>query len=140
MKIGRRAMGALSVRYGTQYVTGNIAEAICKFFNNDKFSFFFLFRKLINNLFSDLATGTSIDWVKETLKVPLVYCYEFRDRGAFGFLLPTNQILPNNQEVMDSIVELILQAKRFGYLNNSVSLKASLFNIFIMALVLLRSL
>ena len=30
MKIGRRAMGALSVRYGTQYVTGNIAEAICK--------------------------------------------------------------------------------------------------------------
>lgn len=32
MKIGRRAMGALSVRYGTTYVTGNIAEAICKYF------------------------------------------------------------------------------------------------------------
>lgn len=31
MNIGRRAMGALSVRYGTQYVTGNIAEAICKY-------------------------------------------------------------------------------------------------------------
>lgn len=30
VNIGRRAMGALSVRYGTQYVTGNIAEAICK--------------------------------------------------------------------------------------------------------------
>lgn len=31
MQIGRRAMGALSVRYGTQYTSGNIAEAICKY-------------------------------------------------------------------------------------------------------------
>lgn len=30
VNIGRRAMGALSVRYETQYVTGNIAEVICK--------------------------------------------------------------------------------------------------------------
>ncbi|KAI5642824.1 zinc carboxypeptidase domain-containing protein [Phthorimaea operculella] len=93
MNIGRRAMGALSVRYGTQYTTGNIAEAIY------------------------LAAGTSIDWVKEALQVPLTYCYEFRDKGEFGHLLPADQILPNNQEVWDSILEMIHQAKRFGYLN-----------------------
>ncbi|XP_075982738.1 zinc carboxypeptidase-like [Anticarsia gemmatalis] len=98
MQIGRRAMGALSVRYGTQYTTGNIAEAIY------------------------FATGTSVDWVKERLHVPLVYCYELRDRGTYGHLLPPEQILPTSEEVMDSIVEMIIQAKRFGYMNyNSAS-------------------
>ncbi|XP_047512876.1 zinc carboxypeptidase-like [Pieris napi] len=97
MNIGRRAMGALSVRYGTQYVTGNIAEAIY------------------------LATGGSIDWVKEALNIPLVYCYEFRDKGQYGFLLPADQIIPNSEEVLDSIVDLIFQAKRFGYMNSANS-------------------
>nr|XP_034834190.1 zinc carboxypeptidase-like [Maniola hyperantus] len=92
INIGRRAMGALSVRYGTQYVTGNIAEAIYK------------------------ATGGCIDWVKERARVPLVYCYELRDKGDDGFLLPEDQILPNNQEVMDSVIEMVHQAKRFGYM------------------------
>ncbi|XP_013135531.1 PREDICTED: zinc carboxypeptidase-like [Papilio polytes] len=102
MNIGRRAMGALSVRHGTKYVTGNIAEAIY------------------------LATGGSIDWVKEHLQVPLVYCYELRDDGTYGFLLPENQILPNNEEVMDSVIELIHQAKRFGYMSSASTIKASL--------------
>ncbi|KAM3960495.1 zinc carboxypeptidase [Aphomia sociella] len=93
MNIGRRAMGALSVRYGTVYTTGNIAEAIY------------------------LATGGSVDWVKEHVKVPLVYCYELRDRGNYGFQLPSEQILPTSEETMDSVLELVHQAKRFGYLN-----------------------
>ncbi|XP_049878173.1 zinc carboxypeptidase-like [Pectinophora gossypiella] len=102
LNIGRRAMGALSVRYGTQYVTGNIAEAIYQ------------------------ATGGSVDWVKEHLQVPIVYCYELRDRGQFGFLLPTDQILPNNEEAMDSVIDLIHQARRFGYLSGgSVGLQVS---------------
>ncbi|XP_050664216.1 zinc carboxypeptidase-like [Leptidea sinapis] len=94
LNIGRRAMGALSVRHGTQYVTGSIAEAIY------------------------LATGGSIDWVKSHLNVPLVYCYELRDRGEYGFLLPPEQILDNSQEVMDSLLEIIHQAKRFGYMDS----------------------
>ncbi|RVE53887.1 hypothetical protein evm_001549 [Chilo suppressalis] len=101
MNIGRRAMGALSVRYGTPYVTGNIAEAIY------------------------LATGGSVDWVKEAINVPLVYCYELRDRGQFGFLLPQDQILATSEETMDSLLELIHQAKRFGYMNKADVLKGS---------------
>ncbi|XP_045502737.1 zinc carboxypeptidase-like [Colias croceus] len=101
ISIGRRAMGALSVRYGTQYTTGNIAEAIY------------------------LATGGSIDWVKSALNIPLVYCYEFRDKGQYGFLLPANQIRPNSEEVLDSLLEMIHQAKRFGYMNGSASGSAS---------------
>lgn len=68
-----------------------------------------------------MATGGSVDWVKEQLRVPLVYVYEFRDNGTHGFLLPPDQILPNSEEVMDSILELIHQAKRFGYLNTNSS-------------------
>ncbi|KAI8424822.1 hypothetical protein MSG28_006751 [Choristoneura fumiferana] len=98
VNIGRRAMGALSVRYETQYVTGNIAEVIYE------------------------ASGGSVDWVKGHLRVPLVYCYELRDRGTFGFLLPTDQILPNNQETMDSVLDIIFQAKRFGYMRSGVRL------------------
>ncbi|KAI5642825.1 zinc carboxypeptidase domain-containing protein [Phthorimaea operculella] len=109
LNIGRRAMGALSVRYGTQYVTGNIAEAIY------------------------LATGGSVDWVKEHLKVPLVYCYEFRDRGEFGQILPADQILPNAEEVWDSILEMIHQAKRFGYLNSGNGLKGTVMAVVLMA-------
>ncbi|XP_047994290.1 zinc carboxypeptidase-like [Leguminivora glycinivorella] len=104
VSIGRRAMGALSVRYQTQYVTGNIAETAYQ------------------------ATGSSVDWVKGHLRVPLVYCYELRDRGAFGFLLPTDQILPNNEETMDSVLEIVHQAKRFGYMkaNSAAGLTGSI--------------
>ncbi|VVC88556.1 unnamed protein product, partial [Leptidea sinapis] len=66
----------------------------------------------------NLATGGSIDWVKSHLNVPLVYCYELRDRGEYGFLLPPEQILDNSQEVMDSLLEIIHQAKRFGYMDS----------------------
>nr|XP_037876331.1 zinc carboxypeptidase-like [Bombyx mori] len=110
INIGRRAMGALSVRFGTLYRTGNIAEAIY------------------------LATGGSIDWVKEDLNVPLVYCYESRDRGQYGFLLPPEQILPNSQETMDSVLELIHQGRRFGYLNNSGRILSPLLWVMIVAL------
>ncbi|KAL0868948.1 hypothetical protein ABMA27_007276 [Loxostege sticticalis] len=105
IKIGRRAMGALSVRYGTPYTTGNIAEAIY------------------------LATGTSIDWVKEAHQVPLVYCYELRDRGVFGHVLPADQILPSGEETMDSILEMIHQARRLGYMNSGNGLKASILSL-----------
>ncbi|CAD0204037.1 unnamed protein product [Chrysodeixis includens] len=110
ISIGRRAMGALSVRYGTQYKTGNIAEAIY------------------------LATGGSIDWIKESLKIPLVYCYELRDNGTYGFVLPPSEIMPNNLEVMDSLLDLIMQAKRFGYMSGGFEVRASL-SVILMALL-----
>lgn len=81
----------------------------------------------ITSLFfcTDLATGGSIDWVKGHLNVPLVYCYELRDDGRYGFLLPAEQIQPNSEEVMDSVIELIHQAERFGYMNSAPAFKAT---------------
>lgn len=88
--IGRHAINALEARHGSTYTLGNIAETIY------------------------LATGGSIDWAKERLHTPLVYCYELRDRTTF--VLPEDQILPNNEEVMDSLVEMIKQAQIKGYM------------------------
>ncbi|XP_047998835.1 zinc carboxypeptidase-like [Leguminivora glycinivorella] len=103
MNIGRRAMGALSVRYGTEYVTGNIVEVLYE------------------------ATGGTDEWVKEHLHVPIVYCYELRDQLQYGFLLPPEQILPTGLETMDSVVDLIHQMKRFGTMASAgVAGKASM--------------
>jgi hypothetical protein len=45
--------------------------------------------------------------VKGVLRTRFSYAYEFRDKGQFGFILPANQIIPNAEEVFDSIVEML---------------------------------
>ncbi|XP_066599613.1 uncharacterized protein [Prorops nasuta] len=90
--IGTKTIQALAKRYGTKYVTGNIAETIY------------------------VATGGSIDWIKGVLKKQIVYTYELRDQGKYGFLLPPNQIIPTGQETLDSLVAMFKAAKSFGYL------------------------
>ena len=57
-----------------------------------------------------------MDWVKERHHIPLAYCYELRDRGTYGHLLPADQILPTGEETTDSVIEMVFQAKRFGYM------------------------
>ncbi|XP_051175444.1 zinc carboxypeptidase-like [Leptopilina boulardi] len=91
LSMGKKAIGALQQRYGTKYVTGNIAETIY------------------------IASGSSSDWVKGTLKLPVVFTYEFRDKGRYGFLLPANQIIPNGEEIVDSLIGMFDEAARFGY-------------------------
>ncbi|XP_014206604.1 zinc carboxypeptidase-like [Copidosoma floridanum] len=89
--MGTKAIEALARRNGTKYKTGNIAETIY------------------------VATGSSMDWVKATLKVPVAFTYELRDTGKHGFILPADQIVPNGQEVLDSLVAMFKEASRFGY-------------------------
>lgn len=72
--------------------------------------------KLIRaNVILDIATGSSLDWVKAKLKLPVTFLYELRDTGRYGFLLPANQIIPNGQEVLDSLVVMFQEANKFGY-------------------------
>lgn len=65
-------------------------------------------------IFIDLASGTTADWVKNTTRVPLSYTYELRDTGRYGFLLPEFDILPNNIEVIDSLVALFQTAEEMN--------------------------
>ena len=56
-----------------------------------------------------------MDWVKANLNVPVSFTYELRDTGRYGFVLPPEQIIPNGQEVLDSIVAMFQEATKFGY-------------------------
>lgn len=64
----------------------------------------------------DPASGGSDDWVFGKLNVPLTYTFEFRDKGAHGFLLPASQIVPNSLEVIDGLVAMVKEAKQLNYL------------------------
>uniref|UniRef100_A0A1I8JW39 Zinc carboxypeptidase A 1 n=1 Tax=Anopheles quadriannulatus TaxID=34691 RepID=A0A1I8JW39_ANOQN len=89
--IGTKAINKLRERYGTTYNIGNIAEAIY------------------------VASGGSIDWVKGVLRTPLVYAYELRDLGRFGFVLPPEQIIPTAEETLDSIIVILEEGANYGY-------------------------
>ncbi|XP_071639686.1 zinc carboxypeptidase-like [Temnothorax longispinosus] len=93
--IGLKAIAALRQRYGTEYRIGNIAEAIY------------------------LATGTTIDYIKGTYDKRIVYVYELRDNGRYGFLLPPDQIIPTGEETLDSLVAIF---KETGKCQNKIEL------------------
>jgi len=91
IEVGTAMQKKISERYGTQYKFGNIVTTIY------------------------VASGGSIDWVKGVEDTPFVFVYEFRDTGRYGFILPANQIVPNAQETMDSLIEMVKQARTKGY-------------------------
>lgn len=57
--------------------------------------------------FVDVATGISMDWVKDVFKIPITYTYELRDKGANGFVLPASQIISTAEETFDSLVTML---------------------------------
>merc|ERR1719362_2593649 len=44
------------------------------------------------------AAGTSLDWALGVAHIPYVYSIELRDTGAYGFILPPEQIIPTAEE------------------------------------------
>jgi hypothetical protein len=90
--IGIRSTNALTARFGTQYQVGTIAALM------------------------GIASGGSIDWIKGDQRTNLSYCFELRDRGQNGFILPADQIIPSGQETTDGIVEMIAAAREYGYI------------------------
>lgn len=53
-----------------------------------------------------------MDWVKNKFQVPVAFTYELRDQGKYGFLLPAQQIIPNCEEVVDSVVAMFQEAAK----------------------------
>ncbi|KAG5333622.1 CBPA1 carboxypeptidase, partial [Acromyrmex heyeri] len=66
-------------------------------------------------LFLDEAYGSSVDWVKFTCGTPLLFAYELRDQGEYGFLLPSKEIIPTGEETLDSILAMLKEATVLGY-------------------------
>lgn len=57
------------------------------------------------------TSGTSIDWaLGRHRNIRIVYAYELRDTGRYGFLLPPEQIIPTGEETLDSLVRMIHEA------------------------------
>ncbi|KAF2881921.1 hypothetical protein ILUMI_24251 [Ignelater luminosus] len=87
-RIGKAAADSLRVRYGTIYDVDNIP-----------------------NTWFNLTSGTSIDWaLGRHRNIRIVYAYELRDTGRYGFLLPPDQIIPTGEETLDSLVRMIDEA------------------------------
>lgn len=69
---------------------------------------------------SDTATGSAPDWAFGVHNTPLTYTAELRPiRGTgslTGFLLPTDEIIPNNREFVIGLQALIAEARARGQL------------------------
>lgn len=68
-----------------------------------------------NHVISDEVSGSGFDWVKGEANVPIVHLFELRDVGQYGFLLPPEQIIPNNEEVMAALIEMDRVTRQIGY-------------------------
>lgn len=138
-QIGLVTVEAIRKRYSTDYVAGNIAEAICTELG---VSHLVLNWIICHFFLVDLASGGSIDWVYAVQNVSLTYTFELRDKGKcwyhcvkigssfhyqkkivsdefsgrYGFLLPANQIIPNSLEFIDGLKAMIKEAKSLNYL------------------------
>lgn len=73
------------------------------------------FKLILVQLLLDLASGTTVDYIKGVYDKPIVYVYELRDQGRYGFLLPPEQIIPTGKETLDSLIVMFQEAKALGY-------------------------
>ncbi|KAF5278941.1 hypothetical protein FQR65_LT15473 [Abscondita terminalis] len=89
MRIANITVQAISKRYGTQYIYGNIPQAIY------------------------VASGSSLDWILGTHRhIRYAFAFELRDKGQYGFLLPPEQIIPTAEEAFDGFVAMVKEFKK----------------------------
>lgn len=67
-------------------------------------------------IFVDLASGNSIDWAYDNMKIPLAYTFELRGSFPDGEFVPADKIIPNALEVIDGLSAMIKEAKALKYL------------------------
>jgi len=80
--LGTKAIKSLQSVHGTEYTIGNTAEILYA------------------------ASGGSHDWAKGGAGIKFSYCYELRDTGDYGFILPANQIIPSGEETFAGVMSM----------------------------------
>lgn len=95
MEIAEAAAIGFSTRYNTPYTFGTIADVLY------------------------VDSGSTTDWAHGYHQTPLSMCFEFRDNGPYGFVLPADQIIPNAEETLDALIAMLAKAKTMGYFQRS---------------------
>uniref|UniRef100_A0A182T695 Peptidase M14 domain-containing protein n=1 Tax=Anopheles maculatus TaxID=74869 RepID=A0A182T695_9DIPT len=95
MEIAEAAAIGFSTRYNTPYTFGTIADVLY------------------------VDSGSTTDWAHGYHQTPLSMCFEFRDNGPYGFVLPADQIIPNSEETLDALIAMLAKAKTMGYFQRS---------------------
>ena len=81
-------------------------------------------------------SGTTFDWVKNATDIPVSFLIELRDLGEYGFLLPPEQIIPNNLEIMDALLEMDRTTRELGYYESGTQTIGYSFSILILGILL----
>jgi hypothetical protein len=79
MRLAATGKRALERTYGTQYRLGTAPDLLYP------------------------AAGGSDDWAKGSAGIKYAYCLELRDTGNYGFILPSNQIVPTGEETYNGV-------------------------------------
>ncbi|XP_071559723.1 zinc carboxypeptidase-like [Temnothorax nylanderi] len=53
-------------------------------------------------------SGSSVDYLFHVFRKPIVFLFKLRDKGQYGFLLPPEQIIPTGDEILDSLIAVML--------------------------------
>jgi len=95
--VGQAGVKAIERTHGTQYRVGASASILYT------------------------ASGTASDWAYEKAGIKYSYTIELRDTGAFGFLLPKQQIIPTGEETFNGLLAMIAQMEKNDNLLTSKS-------------------
>lgn len=62
----------------------------------------------------DVVSGAAKDWAYGVKGIPFTCTIELRDKGTFGFFLPSNQITEVGTEVTEGLKSLVAKANDEG--------------------------
>ncbi|GCB74245.1 carboxypeptidase A1-like [Scyliorhinus torazame] len=82
MELSKKSITALASVHGTKYRYGPILTTIYQ------------------------SSGSSIDWAYDQ-GIKYAFCFELRDTGRYGFILPANQIIATAEETYVGLMEIL---------------------------------
>ncbi|CAG7729391.1 unnamed protein product [Allacma fusca] len=71
------------------------------------------------------AAGGSEDYAKGVAGIKFAYCFELRDTGTYGFILPARQIIPSGQETFEAVMSMAEDMITYYKLDNSSAVASS---------------
>jgi len=83
MVVARNAAKSLEAVHGTKYQVGSSVDLLYA------------------------AAGGTEDWMRGVAGIKFAYCYELRDEGHHGFILPPDQIIPSGEETFASVKTMV---------------------------------